>query len=115
MKMTDESALAVLNSIVGHLRPILGVDSYDTLLAAREHISARLAADQQKGGGEPVAFLTLTEDSVGEEWPQEPLLMLTEAGRKLPPGPYELYAPPQPSIPAPAQQDGKASGGEESA
>lgn len=100
---------------------------------------ARLAADQQKGGGEVVAQLYVSETSV-DLCPIAPgKLSDGEIRRRYGTGTHDLFVraepridddrlasmiehgmsgvdwspSPQPSIPAPAQQDGKASGGEE--
>lgn len=88
MKMTDAEAFDFLTPKDG---PTIEQE------AAIEHLRARLAADQQKGGGECQHEWVPDVDCVAWVYCDK-----CKCSRRT----------PQPSIPAPAQQDGKASGGE---
>lgn len=110
MKMTDESALDVLNRLVQDLGSI----TEDDAIGLQNYLRARLAADQQKGGGESddTVFIQQTRCYPGDEWFRE---MTVEGVQFLVPLDQQEQArfilsakkrrtTPQPSIPAPAQQ-----------
>lgn len=112
MKMTDESALAVLDSICDNGMDKPGLPSFAALHNARDYLRTRLAADQQKSGGEVVYQVKLNGPIDAWVDTTESQFALAEDHEKRR---RKLYTTPQPSIPAPVQQDGKASGGQEPA
>lgn len=124
MKMTDadERALAAIEDAIRTSSYGAFAPGRTALIEARDHIRARLAADQQKGGGEVAEYQSqVTDKTTGKvvhPWSHCGRAAYDAAkgqpheGTRLHVEYRKLYTTPKPSIPAPAQQDGKVSGGE---
>ena len=86
-QLADE--IGVLDEIIASAKR--GEKIFPAYVDRLNNIRSRLAQPQRQG--QAVASFTITEASVGEAWNDGPVRM-TEAGRQLPPGTYQLYTEP---------------------